>query len=226
MLSYTNFRGKTYFVHERQTKTGKTTYTCSLKMTGAILDCPKGYELHENPNGKVSCRKTQKASVLKKETKLLESLMQKLTEIEHFKVYPKNDTIEIHTATAPATTSLGSSDPLALLSNMFGDLGEEMAKKLEEDLEAAMGKDELDKMRAEDAQKRKGQLDESLIKTLQFSTDLRFVVSDSKERLFYPERMTYSGEGGWMTIDSPQPLKKLAKKYLKHLGKDSFYEIY
>ena len=37
--------------------------------------------------------------------------------------------------------------------------------------------------------------------------------------------MTYRGEGGWRSLHKFGPLKDLAQKYLKHLGKDSFYDL-
>ena len=38
-------------------------------------------------------------------------------------------------------------------------------------------------------------------------------------------RMTYRGEGGWSWPLSIGPLKKLARKYLKHVGTEAFFEL-
>mgnify|MGYP001205295511 CR=1 FL=1 len=36
--------------------------------------------------------------------------------------------------------------------------------------------------------------------------------------------MTYRGEGGWHVLDA-LPLGAAAKRYVKHLGRDSFFEL-
>lgn len=38
-------------------------------------------------------------------------------------------------------------------------------------------------------------------------------------------RMTYRGAGGWSWSLTIGPLRRLVSKYIKHLGKDSFYEL-
>jgi hypothetical protein len=54
---------------------------------------------------------------------------------------------------------------------------------------------------------------------------MRFRVFDQEKRIFEVQRMTYRGEGGWRSLHQFGPLEDLVRKYLKHLGQDSFYEL-
>lgn len=56
---------------------------------------------------------------------------------------------------------------------------------------------------------------------------LRFTLSDPEKRLFAPERFCFRGSvDDWISIGLPATLAQLASRYLKHLGRESFYELY
>jgi hypothetical protein len=59
LVTYKNRRGKTYYLHEGRTKTGKPKYNFSLKNNGELVDeIPDGYEIYEHPGtGGVFLRK-------------------------------------------------------------------------------------------------------------------------------------------------------------------------
>ena len=55
---------------------------------------------------------------------------------------------------------------------------------------------------------------------------LRFILIDDERRLFEPERFCFRGSiDGWISIGSAGSIEKLAAKYLKHLGRESIYEL-
>jgi hypothetical protein len=54
---------------------------------------------------------------------------------------------------------------------------------------------------------------------------LRFVLDDPGSRTFHVERMTYRGDGGWSWPLGSGKIKKLAKQYVSHLGKESFFDL-
>ena len=58
-----------------------------------------------------------------------------------------------------------------------------------------------------------------------FEPVMRFSLIDKDKRSFCAERMTYRGMGGWMSLSRPMALTKLLQKHLKHLGKESFYDL-
>jgi hypothetical protein len=56
---------------------------------------------------------------------------------------------------------------------------------------------------------------------------MRFVLHDEAERVFRPERYCFRGSvEDWIPIGEPHQLKQLAATFLKHLGKDTIYDLY
>lgn len=61
----------------------------------------------------------------------------------------------------------------------------------------------------------------------QYSPMLRFLLEDKQDRRFSVERYCFmTGIDDWLLIEGHTDLKKLANKYCKHLGEDSFYDLY
>jgi hypothetical protein len=64
-------------------------------------------------------------------------------------------------------------------------------------------------------------------RTSTFSSVFRFTLEDAEKRLFTLERYCFKGSiDDWMYLAGPEQLDSLAKEYLKHLGQESFYELY
>ena len=62
---------------------------------------------------------------------------------------------------------------------------------------------------------------------LSYSPMLQFVLTDKKQRLFEAWRYSFLGSiDDWITISNSDELPKLVKTYVKHLGEESFYELY
>ncbi|MCK6207063.1 hypothetical protein KZX50_16590 [Bacillus infantis] len=97
-LSVKNFRGDTYFLHSRLTKKGNISYHFSKKPDGAadIQDVPEGYEIYEEPNGKVYLRKKTISPIKADELRLIEGGMKKYSIIEDFKLDVKKDAVYIY----------------------------------------------------------------------------------------------------------------------------------
>lgn len=59
-----------------------------------------------------------------------------------------------------------------------------------------------------------------------YSPMMRFVLTDREKRKFDVERWCFLGSiDDWMYINSSNDLAKLAKRYCKHLGRESFYDL-
>ncbi|MEZ4269864.1 MAG: hypothetical protein R3C68_00005 [Myxococcota bacterium] len=59
-----------------------------------------------------------------------------------------------------------------------------------------------------------------------YNAVMRFNLVNTKERTFVVERMCYRGSmEGWLDIHDRGSIGKLARKYLKHVGKESFYSM-
>src|SRR4030095_12443088 len=57
-ITHTNAKGKTSYLHEGTTKTGKPKYYCSMESEGHLAeDIPVEFESYENPNAQVFLRR-------------------------------------------------------------------------------------------------------------------------------------------------------------------------
>ena len=67
----------------------------------------------------------------------------------------------------------------------------------------------------------------SLERSCRYSPVFRFVLIEPASRRFAAERMCYRGRmEGWLSLHTAGPIGTLADGCLKHLGKDSFFELY
>lgn len=62
---------------------------------------------------------------------------------------------------------------------------------------------------------------------LTYSPMLQFVLADKTNRLFETQRYCFLGSiDDWITISDEDELPRLVKAYVKHLGGESFYNLY
>jgi hypothetical protein len=62
---------------------------------------------------------------------------------------------------------------------------------------------------------------------LTYSPMLQFVLIEKVKRLFETRRYCFLGSiDDWITIGSPDMLPRLVKTYVKHLGEESYYELW
>lgn len=59
-----------------------------------------------------------------------------------------------------------------------------------------------------------------------YSAMMRLTLTDAEKRLWSVERFCFKGSvDDWIYLAGPDKLKPLAGKFLKHLGKDSFFDL-
>ncbi len=187
-VSYTNRKGKTYYLHAATTKTGKTRYVMTKTAEDALTKLPIGYIIAESVNGQVSAGRIQPKLITDSEQAMVKSELERLG-LNRYCCDVKGSYITVY---EPLHRE---SDFLPILKSMGA-----LASMIEEYLSERIDKGP-------------------------FEPVMRFRVFDSEKRIFEVERMTYRGRGGWMSLHEYSALKKLIRKYLKHLGKDSFYEL-
>ncbi|PIX25160.1 MAG: hypothetical protein COZ69_04150 [Deltaproteobacteria bacterium CG_4_8_14_3_um_filter_45_9] len=72
-----------------------------------------------------------------------------------------------------------------------------------------------------------GGTEKALDSILEYSPMMRFVLTDDEKRRFVVERYCFLGSiDDWINIGGPDKLENLTKRYLKHLGKESFFELF
>jgi len=197
-VTYKNRRGKTYYLHEGRTKTGKHKYHFSLKNKGEFVDeIPDGYEIYEHPaTGGVFLRKklpqlisdTEK-HIVEKELKKIEGSRRYLSDIKR-----------------KAITIFESNQDIGALKDIFRDVKPNSLGRHSDDVSAI----------------------EDIINTaVDYGPIMRFTLENETRRTFVAERYCFLGSvDDWIYIGEPDSLKNLVKKYIKHLGQDSFFDLF
>jgi len=217
-VSRTNRMGKTYYLHAATTKKGATRYVMKTTQAGALDAVPDGMEIVEGPNGEVSARKIQAREINPLEIQLIEAKLAALG-LRGYRVAEKGPHLTVYEPwrsagdlqeLADSLTGARMSE-LSVLSRMFpaGNPFLDSAREMIDQAESRPSGLRIDEM-----------LDSSRVEPV-----LRFTLEDKAKRTFSVERMTYRGDGGWHWIARAMPLQKAAETYLKHLGKESFFEL-
>jgi hypothetical protein len=70
-------------------------------------------------------------------------------------------------------------------------------------------------------------IESAIARSLSYSPMLRFILHDEQKRIFAAERFCFLGSiDDWIEIGYPDTLPTLVEKYVKHLEKESFYELH
>jgi len=186
---YTNYKGETYYLHKGKTKKGGPQYFFSKKEEGEPVEgIPKGYEIYENPNGRVFLRKFVPKEITQEEVSIVENGIRHLAKLANYKIDVNGKTITIYSP----------DQEIDDLRRYFGSL----------------------------SLINRSLLDDSLKSVLSYSPMMRFILISGKGRKFRVERVhSMDAQGGWLLLDEPNDLPRLVRKYCRHLGKDSFYEL-
>jgi hypothetical protein len=86
-ITHVNAKGKTYYLHQGTTKTGKPKYHFSPKSEGNLVEAlPDGYEIYEHPNAQVFLRQAQPKIITDAERQVVDNGMQKYSSVSHYKI--------------------------------------------------------------------------------------------------------------------------------------------
>jgi hypothetical protein len=178
---------------------------------GALAELPDGYEVVENVNGQASLRRKRPRQITADEEAEVQAAVERhgLTD---YRVDVKDDCITVFEPDRDPEQIADMFDPL-YLGGGFSDVFKSM-------LRDQLGDEVVDQY----VRQRKERLQETLRGQMRFYPVLRFRLVDAEERLFLAERMTYSGDGGWWSLET-LPLARAVKRYVRHLGKESFFEL-
>jgi len=186
-LQYTNHKGETYYLHKGKGKKGGSQYSFSKKEAGTpVKSIPKGYEIYEDPNGRVFLRKNIPTKISQEEISVVENSIRQYAKLRDYKIDVKRKAITIYLPDREIDDLKSCFDSFALVNPSLWD--------------------------------------ESLKNILTYSPIMRFTLTDEKQREFRVERIGFVDDE-WSLLDGGNDLQKLARRYCRHLGKDSFYDL-
>ena len=107
-ITYTNAKGKTSYLHQGTTKTGKPKYYFSMESHGELAESiPAGFEVYENPNAQVFLRRVPPKLITDEERQVVEDGMRKYAEVQDYKIDVKGNAIVVYTADQDIETLAG-----------------------------------------------------------------------------------------------------------------------
>src|SRR2546430_7672495 len=107
-ITHTNAKGKTYYLHQGTTKTGKPKYYFFLESEGQLAESiPEGFEIYENPNAQVFLRRIPPRIITDEERQVVEDGMRKYAEVQDYKIDAKGNAIVVYTADQDIETLVG-----------------------------------------------------------------------------------------------------------------------
>src|SRR5947209_16746029 len=103
-VSYTNLKGVTYTLYQRQTRTVKARYYFGLPAHSQgepVMEIPPGFTISESVNGVVSLVKDRPSLIQPEEVAAVEAEVQQHPQARHYRVAVKQDRIEIYEQAGP-----------------------------------------------------------------------------------------------------------------------------
>jgi len=198
-LQYTNRTGKTYYLSEGKTRSGKPQYHFSLKEKDNSIDkIPEGYEIYEHPeNAQVFMRKIRPRLITELEEQFVKRQVKALPQqTRRYLIDCKDKYITIYESNTDVENIQGK----------FGDLLGRMGFPAGISIDNAM---------------------ESLTKIMDqnYTAVLRFYLEDKEKRIFSAERYCFRGAiNQWIYLGESEEFRELVKEYVSLLGTDKFYE--
>lgn len=223
--SYINRVGHEYFVHQGITKTGKPKFFASQKREGALAKLPHGFIFGESINGIVTIQRPKLLLVPEAEIELVKQKVAEFPHLKHYRVEAKNKSILIYEPlgmdSIGALAKVDSYSMLGNLKTMFGPRFDDAMAKTAKD----MGITVADLKRADTyaAEEKRKKTVEHLIQNVQYDVVMKFTL-DPILGPYCVERRCYRGEEEWAPLGYG-PLDKMLKKYVRHIGKESFFDL-
>jgi hypothetical protein len=101
-VTYTNWRGVTYYLCRGVTKTGKPRYYFAREPKGEPMEqIPEGWKISESVNGAVSLVKDRPAQIRPEEVAAVEAAVQRHPKSYNYRVAVKDNRIEIYERVGP-----------------------------------------------------------------------------------------------------------------------------
>ena len=196
-ITYTNRKGRIYYLCQGITKTGKPRYYFAREPKDTILEeIPEGYEIRESVNGIVSLAKVQALLLLEEEIEIVKAALQTHPKSMHYRVDVKPKQITIYEHVGP--------DLLELVTGLAANVGIEKS-------------DGYTVQRMQEEERFYGQ----------FTPILRFLLTNVEKRTFDAQRMCFLGSiDDWINIEYNKTIAEIAPALIPTLGTDEFFELF
>jgi hypothetical protein len=211
-FEYINRKGVSYYLHARPGHDGTMRYTLKRSREEALAKLPTGYEVVESVNGQASVRRARARYISPDEEALVRYGLRR-HDLSDYRLEIKGLHITIFEPDRDPAAIVPEFNPLEMMPAGIGERVQAMMRE-------RFGEDSVEQY----VRERQGVLRQQLERTVRYSPVLRFKLADRKSRVFEVARMTYRGEGGWHALDA-LPLTTAVAKYVKHLGRDSFFDL-
>lgn len=107
MITYTNWRGVTYYLCRGVTKTGKPRYYFARQPKGEpVEEIPEGWKISESVNGVVSLVKDRPVQIRLEEVEAVEAVVRQHPKSHNYRVAVKHDRIEVYERVGPGPDEL------------------------------------------------------------------------------------------------------------------------
>ena len=197
-VTYTNRKGRTYYLCQGVTKKGKPRYFFSREQKDNTVDkIPDGYEIRESVNGTVSLAISRPIEILENESRAVQTALRGHPKARRYREDVKHNQITIYESVGP--------DLMELLPKLTDAMGASPQRK-----------SEIAKLIQEE---------EHLFS--QFTMIMRFILTDREKRLFKAQRMCFLGsEESWIDIEVDKPIEKLSATLIPMLGTPDFFQLF
>ena len=106
-VTYTNWKGVTYYLCRGVTKTGKPRYYFAREPKGEPVEqIPEGWKISESVNGRVSLVKDRPAQIRLEEVEAVEAVVQRHPKAHNYRVSVKHNRIEVYERVGSGTEEL------------------------------------------------------------------------------------------------------------------------
>jgi hypothetical protein len=189
-LTHTTAKGKTFYLHQGRTKTGKPKYHFSMQSEGTLAEfIPAGFEIYETPNAQVFLRRIPPKIITDAERQIVADGMRTYASVQDYKIDVRGNAIEIHIAHQDSETF------------------REMFSRARPDLDQT-------------------QIAAFVAQAVHYFPMMQFLLEEEQCRTFTAQRYCFIGSiDDWIDIGYG-PLTKLVKRYVKHLGQESYFELF
>ena len=199
-IQYRNRVGKTYYLREGKTKTGKPRYFFSSQQNGkgkAIDKIPEGYEIYEHPeNAQAFLRKKRLRLITDIEEHFVKKHLNTLKRSRRYRVDCKDEYITIYESNADTENLKG------ILGDLLSNIPTRPGLNTDDAMTALVN-----------------------IADQHYTAMLRFCLDDKEKRTFTVQRFCFRGSiDAWIYLAGPDDFRSIVKKYVKVLGTDEFFD--